>query len=104
MIEKKVYNGWAFKENEREKAAVNMEIYKELNEKYRILQAFGEEYSEENYDLIYQREPGYNHALYEMLKNDTDMTRDELLLVFDGGNLCFGGSYQGGPKFRVSED
>ena len=33
MIEKKVYNGWAFTENEKEKGKINREIYKELKEK-----------------------------------------------------------------------
>lgn len=33
-IERKIYNGYAFTENEREKAKINYEIYKELNGKY----------------------------------------------------------------------
>ena len=36
MIERKIYNGYAFSENEREKAQINREIYDELKTKYRI--------------------------------------------------------------------
>ena len=37
MIERKVYNGWAFSKNEKEKGKINREIYEELKVKYRIL-------------------------------------------------------------------
>ena len=32
----KVYSEWAFKENEKEKAATNRETYKEITEKWRV--------------------------------------------------------------------
>ena len=36
-MEKKVYSSWAFTENEDEKRKINMQIYEELKEKYKIL-------------------------------------------------------------------
>lgn len=104
MVEKKVYNSWAFTENQSEKGKVNSQIYKELTERYRILQVGREEYSEEDYDLIYRRTPEYKHSVYTVLKNETLLSHDALLLIFDHGNLCFGGSYLGRSRFRVDED
>jgi len=36
MVEKKIYSPWAFSKDEYEKRDRNLEIYKELKEKYRI--------------------------------------------------------------------
>lgn len=40
MIEKKVYNGWAFTENEKEKGKINREIYKELKKMPRLVKQY----------------------------------------------------------------
>lgn len=76
-MEKKVYSSYAFKENEREMMKINRQIYEELEERYKILKVSD----------IDHKAP----------------TRDELALICDGGNLCFG--YRGDKKFlSVSED
>ena len=36
-MEKKVYSSYAFTENETEKMKINMKIYEELEQKYKIL-------------------------------------------------------------------
>lgn len=116
MLEKKIYSSYAFSEGEHEKLAINREIYKELTEKYRIyhkekwydLPAKSKEdnMSEilESHDLVYTREAGYEHAIYRVLKKPENITDDELMLIFDGGNLCFGGSKISNNTYRISED
>lgn len=110
MIEKKVYNGWAFTENEKEKGKINREIYKELKEKYKILKTCDwdfryptQEELDEN-DIVYSRKGCYLHGEYRLYKSPQNITEDELLLIFDQGNLCFGGMRNGFNYYYVSED
>lgn len=55
------------------------------------------------YDIVIGRKPGYHHALYTIYKNAPELSRDELALVCDCGNLCFGYTMEGG-QFYVFED
>lgn len=106
MIEKKVYEDWAFSENEDEKAKINMQIYKEICNKYRISRS-SYECNFDDYDLVFDRIPGYNHSEYYIKKNDTDLTQDNIALVCDEGNLCFGYdkfNTLGGTFFYIFED
>lgn len=106
-MEKKIYNGWAFTDNESEKGNMNREIHKELIESHRIYRddlRLSPEVNEDDYDVIIGRKAGYNHAVYSIIKNEPNLTTDELLLLCDGGNLCFGGSKVSGNQMRVSED
>lgn len=105
-IERKIYNGYAFTENEREKAKINYEIYKELKGKYKILGMCAhpsDEEIEEN-DIVYTRKAGYAHAEYKVWKCPKWITVNELLLIFDGGNLCFGGYRQSDNSYIINED
>lgn len=100
-IEKKVYTPWAFTKDEMEKGDTNKAIYNELCEKYKISY-----YSVDNiddYDIVLRRTPGYNHSTYKLLKNNTNLTQDELALICDKGNLCFGYMMQG-SNFYIFED
>ena len=45
----------------------------------------------------------YGHTEYYIIDNNTNLTTDELLLIFDLGNLCFGG-YKEGSKYVVWTD
>lgn len=74
MLNKKVYSAWAFKENEGEKAAINREIYKEIRDKAKV-------------KFI---KNGYSNAIYEIIDNPENLSNDELALICDRGNLCFG--------------
>lgn len=110
VVERRIYNGWAFSENEREKGEINREIYKELKSKYRILKVSDIDFqipTEEqlnNNDIVYSRKACYLHGEYILYKMPNDITTNELLLIFDEGNLCFGGSHMYGSVYRVSED
>ena len=109
MTERIVYNGWAFTKNEREKGKINREIYKELQDKYKILKISDlkhesptEEELEKN-DIVYSREACYLHGEYKIYKCPEEVTFNELSLICDEGNLCFGSS--GNKKFlTVFED
>ena len=105
-IERKIYNGYAFTANEREKAKINHEIYKELKDKYKILVtcACPLDKEEKENDIIYSRKACYNHAEYKVWKCPDEITVAELLLIFDGGNLCFGGHRKSDNLYTISED
>jgi hypothetical protein len=108
-MERKVYSSYAFKENEREMMKINSEIYNELKEKYKILKvsdidhkAPTKEEIEQN-DVVYSRKACYGHGEYKIYKCPEEITIDELALICDDGNLCFG--YRGNKNFlSVSED
>ena len=112
-MDKKIYVDWAFTENEREKAKINQEIYEELKKKYKIHQGT-EKYNTktkqmepinfDDYDLIYERKAGYAHGEYFIKKNSTNLTTDELALIFDGGNLCFGYKKESNTFYYIFED
>ena len=109
MLERIVYNGWAFTENEQEKGSINREIYEELQDKYKILKTsdWGHRRPSEeelkNNDIVYSREACYLHGEYIIYKCPEEVTFNELALICDGGNLCFGSS--GNKNFlRINED
>lgn len=109
MIERKGYNGWAFSENEREKGKINGEIYEELKSKYRILKLSDIAHKQptekelNDNDIVYSRKACYLHGEYKIYKCPEEITFDELSLICDEGNLCFGSS--GNKNFiKVSED
>ena len=82
----------------------NGEIYKELIKKYKVYQGITKDINFDDYDLVYEWEAGYNHAEYSIKKNKTNLTSDELALIFDGGNLCFGYIKQSDTYYYVFED
>ena len=108
-MEKKVYSSYAFKENEKEMMKINRQIYEELEERYKILKvsdidhkAPTSEELEQN-DIVYSRKACNAQGEYRIYKCPDEVTLDELALICDGGNLCFG--YRGDKKFlSVSED
>ena len=95
-VEKKIYAPWAYQENELEKRNTNIAIYKELKAKYKFANSFKAAGYEDEYDLIYSGASGYGHKTYTIIKNTTNLTNEELALIFDRGNLCFGFSVKGG--------
>ena len=98
MVERKVYNSWAFQQNEFEKGKINREIYEELKSKYKILKVSDIDHkvpSEEdlnNNDIVYSRKACHLHGEYRIYKCPDEVTFNELSLICDGGNLCFGSS------------
>ena len=101
-LERKIYDSWAFTENEYEKLKINTEIYKELCSKYKVLkvgrdaigrnESFSTPTSEElvNNDFVYARRSCYGSSEYKIYKCPDELTLDEIALICDDGNLCFG--------------
>lgn len=99
-IERRIYSQWAFTENESEKRDMNMAIYEDFRREYRISKSDTfynketkqrEPINENDYDIIVKHvRSGYAHSLYEVLKNKPNLTKTELALICDNGNLCFG--------------
>lgn len=99
-LEKKVYPSWASSRDYLKKRDINLEIYAEPLKKYKVSR------SGKTYDLETQRfvpinpddfdvviEPlgcGYATSKYHVVKNAPSLSLDELALICDDGNLCFG--------------
>lgn len=92
MLERKIYSGWAYTINEEEKAQINKEIYVELCKKYKISFSLPEtEEESEQYDIIVHFcRSWYASCEYEIVKRPEGVTDDEVALICDRGNLCFG--------------
>lgn len=106
-MERKIYNGWAFSENEDEKGKINYSIYQELTEKFKVYRSdlrFVPEVNLDDWDVVIGRKAEYLHATYNIIKNQPNLSTNELLLLCDGGNLCFGGHRIGDNQLYVSED
>ena len=92
-IQKKVYSQWAFQDDFEQKRDMNTQIYRELMEKHKVLvdcTPHDEEY-EKYYDVILKFDGfGYANKKYLIHKNTAGLSMDELALICDGGNLCFG--------------
>ena len=111
-LEKRVYESWAFTEDELEKRNINSLIYKELSEKYKISHSSRqynstlkgmEDVKLDDYDIVLDRTSCYGYSKYRIVKNNTDLSRDELALICDRGNLCFGYRMEG-SSICVFED
>ena len=74
MLEKRVYSGYAFSEHETEKSKINREIYGEIKDRAKVKHVG----------------VGYGHAKYETLENPENLSKAEVELICDSGNLCFG--------------
>lgn len=92
MVERKIYDGWAYTTDEEEKAQINMEIYTELCKKYKIsYDSPKTEEEAEQYDIIVRYcRSWYASCEYEIIKKPQNVTDDEIALICDKGNLCFG--------------
>jgi hypothetical protein len=105
MVEKKIYDSWAFAANADEKGEMNYVIYKELLDKYKVacstrkynaLKNCFEDIDLSNYEVVVQHSGvGYAHTLYKVIKNEPNLSTLELALICDDGNLCFGYSMRG---------
>lgn len=117
MIEKKVYPGWAFSKDYENLSKINSEIYKELTSKYKISvtskrfkpSALSFQPIDFNkYDLIYDQEnillspPGTRR--FFIRKRNTALSDDEIALILDEGNLCFGYRKQSDECFVIYVD
>ena len=91
-LERKVYPGYAFTSGEKYKSLINLDIYnKDL--KHLAKKVSNEEPSKEElaeYMCYKYIGVGYGTAKYLILSNPKNLTQDQLALICDEGNLCFG--------------
>ena len=110
MTKSKIYVQWAFTENESEKAKSNRDAYNELKERYKILKlsdVYHKQPTQEqldNYDIVFSRSACYLHGEYIVYKKPEELTDDEMALICDDGNLCFGYQKNGPKGYYVFED
>lgn len=112
-LERKVYSAWAYTDNEFEKSEINRELYDELTKHYKVSRSSKiynaktkcmEDINMDDYDLIVSGSSGYAHTTYRIVKNNTSLTFDEIALVCDRGNLCFGYSIGSDGSIVVDTD
>ena len=110
-MENKIYSQWAFTENEREKARINREIYNELKRKHKVYIHGSKQHLKDKidvnfdeYDVVIGRSACYLHGEYTVHKNAPKLSNDELALLCDSGNLCFGYRKSGVNELYVYED
>lgn len=77
----------------------NYDRYKELQEQYNIRFISGaasEEINLDDYDVVIKYVGvGYAHAKYQVIKNGPNLLIQDLAILCDKGNLCFGYRTQG---------
>jgi len=73
-LKERVYSAWAYTENEDEKCEINQRIYERIKDKAKV------EYVK----------AGYATQYYKVVDNPERLSTDELALICDSGNLCFG--------------
>ncbi len=102
MLERKIYIGYAYYSDEREKAQINQEIYDELASKYKVLLVPSSvEYdnmSEESkslYDIIARTSSNYYRKEFFCYKRPSELSDEEVLLLLANGSLVLGGQCNG---------
>lgn len=81
-LERKIYSPWAYTKDEDEKRDINYDIYSELMKKYKM--------TGPDADIIYSCRKGCTQTTYTLIKKPKELSLDELALICDRGNLCFG--------------
>lgn len=92
--EAKVYTNWAYTSGEQAKAESNAQYFEQLK------------HLRSKEHMSFTTSPQYAHTTFngELLSEEAQaLTADEILLLMDHGNLCFGGSCsKSGTKFSGS--
>lgn len=77
---------------------MNFERYKELIATYKVKMIGGlnDEITLDDYDVVIKYVgPGYAHTKYQVIKNGPNLLIQDLAIICDKGNLCFGYRTQG---------
>lgn len=97
MLARKVYSAWAFDRDGIDKANINRQIYEKLKSKvkwcyldYDTKKSNCTADDLRKYCCIECVGRGYGTMKYRILSNPYRFSKDELALICDTGNLCFG--------------
>lgn len=94
MLRKPVYRSWAYTADADAKSKSNAEYFEELS------------HLRSKEHMSFTTSPQYAHTTFsgELLSEEAQaLTADEILLLMDHGNLCFGGRCsKSGTKFSGS--
>lgn len=106
MLEKKVYSCWAFGEDATKKRRINEDIYDELADKVRYVFKGDKCTTDDlvNFCCLEYMGAGYANTKYRVLSNPYSFSNDELALLADRGNLCFGYRMEGSDVVVVYTD
>ena len=88
MLERKVYSAWAFDRDGVDKANINRQIYEQLEPKVKWCY------------IDYHTKK----SNYRILSNPYGFNKDELALICDAGNLCFGYRMKGSDVVVIYTD
>lgn len=88
-LEEKVYSGWAFTERKEEKRDINRKIYERLCKENRVTK-LSENIVDPSYDLVLTVAYDMYSTEYVVNRNRNKLSADEIALIVDEGNLCFG--------------
>ena len=101
-MKQKVFSSWAYTENADEKAQINRELYQKLKDKIKIgymdsnLKRINISRDDlQNYCCLVPDGRGYGNVRYHIISNPHHLSNDEIALVADSGNLCFGYRMEG---------
>lgn len=95
-----IHKNWAFSLDEKKCSFENAESYSQLISQYKIKRVRGinEKVNDEaGYDIVIAGGACYyGRTVYYIMKAPAEISVDELALICDTGNLCFG--YEGDRK------
>lgn len=106
MLGRKVYSGWAFDENATQKHKINTQIFQELEKKVKYIYGSMVVSSDDMLQLCCMQYmgSGYANMKFRVLSNPYGFSNDELALIADRGNLCFGYRMEGSDVVVVYTD
>ena len=111
MLERKVYSAWAFDKDGIDKSAINRQIYNKLEPKvkrcyldYNTKKSNCSTDDLQKYCCIESVGSGYGNMKYRILSNPYGFNKDELALICDTGNLCFGYRMEGSDIVVIYTD
>lgn len=98
----KFYSCWAFDENAHEFATHNHNVLRKFDNRYIMARGSKENVARvcaENPDKMVYVTSGqsYGRQQYRIMQNPENLSVEELALIVDGGNLCFG--FRGSPLY-----
>ncbi|MGN0317775.1 MAG: hypothetical protein ACI4E1_07590 [Lachnospira sp.] len=111
MLARKVYSAWAFDRDGVDKANINRQIYEKLKSKVKWCYLdYDTKKSNCTMDDLYKYccieciGRGYGTMKYRILSNPYVFSKDELALICDTGNLCFGYRMEGSDVIIIYID